>query len=119
MRRRPFFRKVKIMAVAATLLLSLCGIARGAFFHDHTLADGIAYASLAPGAVMKEHTAATINAAAALGLEKRIGSLERGKRADVIILDVPSHQHVPYRFGTNLCSLVLKGGERVWDKQVC
>jgi imidazolonepropionase len=64
-------------------------------------------------------TAATINAAAALGLEKRIGSLERGKRADVIVLDVPSHQHVPYRFGTNLCSLVLKGGARVWDKQTC
>ena len=64
-------------------------------------------------------TAATINAAAALGLEKRIGSLERGKRADVIVLDVPSHQHVPYRFGTNLCSLAIKGGARVWDKQAC
>ncbi len=61
-------------------------------------------------------TAATINAAAALGLEKRIGSLERGKRADIIILDVPSHAHIPYRFGTNMCSLVLKGGERVWER---
>jgi len=62
-------------------------------------------------------TAATINAAAALGMEKRIGSIERGKRADLIVLDVPSHTHVPYRFGTNLCSLVLKDGKRVWEKQ--
>ena len=62
-------------------------------------------------------TAATINAAAALGMEKRIGSIERGKRADVIVLDVPSHAHIPYRFGTNLCSLVVKDGNRVWEKQ--
>jgi imidazolonepropionase len=61
-------------------------------------------------------TAATINSAAALGMEKRIGSIERGKRADVIILDVPSHAHIPYRFGTNLCSLVLKDGKKAWEK---
>lgn len=61
-------------------------------------------------------TAATINAAAALGLDKRIGSIERGKRADIIILDVPSHAHIPYRFGTNLCSLVVKDGKKVWEK---
>ncbi len=64
-------------------------------------------------------TAATINAAAALGLEKRVGTLERGRRADVIVLDVPSHVHVPYRFGTNLCPLVLKNGEKVWDSGPC
>ena len=62
-------------------------------------------------------TAATINAAAALGLEKRIGSIERGKRADVIVLDVPSHEHIPYRFGTNLCSLVVKDGRKAWERQ--
>ena len=61
-------------------------------------------------------TAATINAAAALGMERRIGSIERGKRGDVIVLDVPSHAHIPYRFGTNLCSLVVKDGRKVWEK---
>ncbi len=62
-------------------------------------------------------TAATINAAAALGMEKRVGSIERGKRADVIVLDVPTHEHIPYRFGTNLCSVVVKDGMLVWEKQ--
>ena len=62
-------------------------------------------------------TAATINAAAAVGLDKKVGSLERGKRADVIILDVPTHAHIPYRFGTNLCSRVVKGGKTVWERE--
>lgn len=59
-------------------------------------------------------TAATINAAAAVGLEKRVGTLERGKRADILVMDVKSHTMLPYRFGTNLCSVVMKGGEVVW-----
>ncbi len=62
-------------------------------------------------------TASTFNAAAALGLEKKVGSLEYGKRADVIILDTTRHAHIPYKFGTNLCSHVLKDGAIVWKKQ--
>lgn len=61
-------------------------------------------------------TAATVNAAAALGLEKRIGTIERGKRADVIVMDVSSHAMIPSRFGTNLCSLVIKGGKVAWTR---
>lgn len=61
-------------------------------------------------------SAATINAAAALGLEKRVGSVERGKRADLLVMDVPTFAHIPYRFGTNLCALVLKEGKRVYER---
>lgn len=61
-------------------------------------------------------TASTINAAAAVGLEKRVGSLERGKRADVIVLDTPKHAHIPYKLGTNLCSIVMKDGRIVWRR---
>ncbi len=55
-------------------------------------------------------SAATINAAHAVGLGGEVGSLEPGKRADLILLDVPSYQHLAYRFGTNLVGAVVAGG---------
>ncbi len=57
--------------------------------------------------------AATINAAAAIGRQDRIGSLEAGKQADVLVLDAPDFRHLGYRFGTNLVSLVVKNGQVV------
>lgn len=44
-------------------------------------------------------TAATLNAAAALGMAGETGSLEVGKRADLLVLDAPSFRRVPYRPG--------------------
>ncbi len=55
--------------------------------------------------------AATINAAAAIGLDKKIGSLEPGKQADIIILNIPDYRHIGYRFGTNLIEFVIKQGQ--------
>ena len=55
--------------------------------------------------------AATINAAHALGLGNEVGSLEPGKRADLIVLDAPSYTHLGYRFGTNLIATVIAGGQ--------
>jgi imidazolonepropionase len=55
--------------------------------------------------------AATINAAAAIGLADRVGSLEPGKQADLIVLDVPDYRHLGYRFGTNLVKTVVKKGQ--------
>jgi imidazolonepropionase len=57
--------------------------------------------------------ASTINAAAALGLHAQIGSLEPGKQADVLVLDVADYRHLGYRFGTNLVSQVYRAGECV------
>jgi imidazolonepropionase len=55
-------------------------------------------------------TAATFNAACAIGLQDQIGSLEVGKQADCIILDCPKHQFLPYHFGINLVETVVKKG---------
>jgi imidazolonepropionase len=54
--------------------------------------------------------AATINAAYALDRGDRIGSIEVGKRADIIVLDIPRHQQLPYWFGVNLVARVVKNG---------
>ena len=55
--------------------------------------------------------AATINAAHAIRRADRIGSLEPGKQADLLILSVPDYRHLGYRFGTNLVRLVIKKGQ--------
>jgi len=55
-------------------------------------------------------TAATFNAACAIGVQNRVGSLEVGKQADCIILDCPNHQFLPYHFGVNLVETVVKKG---------
>ena len=55
-------------------------------------------------------TAATYNAACAIGLNDTIGSLEKDKQADIIILNCPNHKFIPYHFGINLVGTVIKKG---------
>ncbi|HJP82923.1 MAG TPA: imidazolonepropionase [Fimbriimonadaceae bacterium] len=62
-------------------------------------------------------TASTINAAHALGLGQEVGSLERGKCADVVIHDAEDYREVPYWFGRNTVSEVLIAGERIFSKE--
>ncbi len=62
-------------------------------------------------------TAATANAAHAVNRAGQVGSLEVGKRADAIILDVPNHKFLGYRFGVNLVDKVIKNGRLVFEKE--
>jgi len=62
-------------------------------------------------------TAATVNAAFAVNRAGEVGSLEVGKRADVIILNVPNHKFLGYRFGVNLVDKVIKNGRLVVDRE--
>lgn len=61
--------------------------------------------------------AATINAAHAIRRADKIGSLEPGKLADLLVLSVPDYRHLGYRFGTNLVRQVIKRG-RVYSVDV-
>lgn len=54
--------------------------------------------------------AATINAAFAIGLGDKIGSLETGKDADVLILDTNDYRQIPFEFGANFVKIVIKNG---------
>jgi imidazolonepropionase len=62
-------------------------------------------------------TAATVNAAYAVNRASEVGSLEAGKRADVIILNAPNHKFLGYRFGVNLVDKVIKNGRLVVDRE--
>lgn len=55
-------------------------------------------------------TALTINAASAIGRNEEIGSLEVGKKADIIILEYPSIHFLPYHAGVNIVESVIKNG---------
>jgi imidazolonepropionase len=57
--------------------------------------------------------AATINAAHAIGRGAEVGSLEVGKQADILILNVADFRMLGYRFGTNLVGTVVKKGSVV------
>lgn len=130
--------QLAVLAASSTIAVSLPGTPFGLGHHDYTrarrlieLGGALALASdLNPGTCWCESmqliialacrylrltpaeaiNAATINAAHALNLGRHVGSLEVGKQADVLVLDVPGYRHVGYRFGTNLVETVIKGG---------
>lgn len=68
------------------------------------------YLKLTPAQAL---TAATINAAHAIGRAAEVGSLERGKAADILILDIPNLDYLPYHFGSNPVETVIKKGKLV------
>ena len=74
----------------------------------------LALACLGLGLTVEEAlTAATLNAAAAIGRAGEIGSLEVGKRADLVVLGAPSYHHLVYHYGVNQVRHVVKNGRLV------
>lgn len=60
--------------------------------------------------------AATINAAFAIGLGDKTGSLEIGKQADALILETDDYRQICYEFGTNFVKTVIKNGNIVCEQ---
>lgn len=54
--------------------------------------------------------ACTLHGAAALGLADRLGSIEPGKEADMILYDIPNYRHLAYHFGINHARTIIKRG---------
>jgi imidazolonepropionase len=59
-------------------------------------------------------TALTLNAAAALGRADRLGSIEVGKQADLVICNTPDYRHLFYHFGVNHVWRVIKRGRVIF-----
>ena len=59
--------------------------------------------------------AVTINAAFALNIEDKAGSIEAGKQADLLIFDMPSYKFLIYNFGVNNIEKVIKKGKVIYN----
>ena len=66
------------------------------------------YLKLTPAQAL---AASTINAAKAIALEHKVGSIEAGKQADFLVLTTPDYRNLSYRYGTNQVAMVVKKGK--------
>lgn len=65
------------------------------------------------------YNAAIVNGSCALEVNKKVGSLAPGKKADIVIMDAPNLEFTIYQFGVNHVSHVFKNGELVvFDQQL-
>jgi imidazolonepropionase len=62
--------------------------------------------------------ATTTHAARSMGREKEIGSLEVGKQADLLVLDIPNYRYLPYHFGVDHVETVIKKGKMIYQRPV-
>ncbi|MEA2600387.1 MAG: imidazolonepropionase [Acidobacteriota bacterium] len=82
--------------------------------HTESMPMVVVLAVLQLGLTIEESlTAATLNSACSLGLGHEIGSIEAGKRADLVLLDAPNLLHLVYHYGINPVAAVVKGGQVV------
>ena len=82
--------------------------------YSQSMPFAVALACVGMGATPAEAlVAATRNGALALDRPGGLGTLREGAPADLLVLDAPSHVHVPYNFAVNVVDTVLKAGEVV------
>ncbi len=77
-----------------------------------TMAIACRYQKMLPAEALN---AATINAAFAVGMGDRVGSIEEGKQGDLVVFDTADHREIAYEFGGDLATKVIKRGEVVYD----
>lgn len=61
-------------------------------------------------------SAATVNAAYSLGRAESIGSLEPGKQADLVVMDVSDYREIPYYSAWNHCVMTVKRGRIIYSR---
>jgi len=114
-----FFLMSPVYAPARRLIDAGAAVALATDFNpgtSPTLSPGLVttIATLNMGMTPAETLVAwTRNAACALGLGHRIGRLAPGLQADIVILDAPGWEYVPYRLGARLVETVIKRGRVV------
>lgn len=110
-------------APARELMKAGCAVALASDFnpgscYTESIPLIIALATMYMGMTPEETiTALTLNGAAAIGREKEVGSLNVGKKGDVVILKDPSYHFLAYHIGVNAVEQVIKNGRRVLDNR--
>jgi imidazolonepropionase len=61
-------------------------------------------------------TAATVNGAYSIGLSEKLGTLEEGKQADIVLMGVSDYRELPYFFGVNHCLVTIKKGNIIINR---
>lgn len=85
--------------------------------HTESVPLAIALSTLYMGLTTEETiTALTINGAAAVGRAHEVGSLDVGKKADILIHEFPSYKFLPYHIGVSTVEIVIKNGEVAFVK---
>lgn len=85
--------------------------------HTESVPLAIALSTLYMGLTTEETiTALTINGAAAVGRADTVGSLDVGKKADIIIHEFPSYKFLPYHIGVSTVEVVIKEGQVAFVK---
>lgn len=85
--------------------------------HTNSIPLLIALATIYMGMSIEEVISAlTINGAAAVDRANTVGSIDVGKKADLIILDAPSYKFLSYNIGVNLVETVVKDGKVIYKK---
>lgn len=85
--------------------------------HTESVPLAIALSTLYMGLTTEETiTALTINGAAALDRADTIGSIDVGKKADLVIHEFPSYKFLPYHIGVSTVEVVIKNGQVAFVK---
>jgi imidazolonepropionase len=105
---------------ARALADSGVALALGTNYHPHfgptlSMQSAIALSCLRMGLTEGEAiSAATINAAHALGIANRVGSLEAGKAADLLVLNTRDYRDLGHCLGNNLVHTTIKRGVAIY-----
>lgn len=87
--------------------------------HISSLSLIMSLASLNMGMTIEETiNAVTINAAKAVGVSEKVGSIEIGKKADFSVFDTEEYADINYDIGRNLNCMTIKNGEIIYDNTV-
>jgi imidazolonepropionase len=57
--------------------------------------------------------AATVNSAKAIGMENEVGMIDFGKKADIVLMNIPDYKYLPYHYGINHVKMVIRHGQIV------